>query len=365
MTTFNGRIPGRVFGIDSKKILRKWNTFGEDKHYSILLGVVVNPEDNLEFENQYDRILSGLFQKFNIEPKRAVYSSSDIAKIFGSDKDACQAFLLGFTRQIMALDKTKFTFFMTDINSKYLIDEKVIIHGRYGSATKPVSVSEFMNIIAEYYNEVCAWKVSSITGVSKATFILDGTDCIRECLAWEELKSNNYIKIVYNADKIIPVVSASDIIIKTLYNLIEVRRQRINEKTLEEMVHYDGKIPRDSNKFYYCYIGNPDINSIKPLSDHNFSPFDFKDYIMKPTIYVYAGGTYGQSVTLESSPIYDDILNAAAMQYAGVRIYDPKKDARIIGTGKEPDLFFPLNKPADDELEFLMRSKKNVKRFEL
>ena len=48
-----------------------------------------------------------------------------------------------------------------------------------------------------------------------------------------------------------------------------------------------------------------------------------------------------------------------------VKIFDAKQDSRIIGNSKTEDYFYPLNTPAEDILEVLVRQKRNVKRLEI
>ena len=359
-----GVLKGSVFGFDSKCIIKQWiSKDGNENHFRIPVAVSVNPKDNLTFEEEYNKILTSLFSKFGIEKKRSVYSSSEIGMMFPPASSDYQNFCLAFTREIMNLQDVKFNFFITRLNKKYLNEGKVTINGEYGSTTKNIGVEQFINLITDSYNVICAWKLAQITKLYNQTMIFDGTDSIRDCIAWDEVKNSQNVKIVHNADKIMPVVSSADIILRNLDFFIKEERSAIDEKTIEKIIHYDDKISADGK--FYQYVGNPDLKFIKPKSERVYSPYDLKEYLQHPIFYLYAGGIPQQKSLLESFPEMDKIYDDATSMYGSVRIFDPKKDGHIIGTGSVCDYFYPFNDTAEQTLQVLEKQKRNVKRFEI
>lgn len=238
----------------------------------------------------------------------------------------------------------------------------VTINGEYGSPTESVSVEDFINKITDSYNVICAWKMMTVMKTRKTNIILDGTSSIRDCEAWEYIREKHNVRIMYNADKIVPLVSAADIIVRNLEFFIKQEKAYINEETLKKIIHYDEKI--SENDSYYYYIGNPDLKSIKQRSSRTYTGFDLKDYLHRPIIYVSAGELQGQKSMLESG--MDPIYELASSICGSVKIFHPKQDSMIIGNNKErEDYFFPFNKTAEEMFEVFTRQKKNVKRLEI
>ncbi|MCL2509580.1 MAG: hypothetical protein FWF07_00670 [Methanomassiliicoccaceae archaeon] len=358
-----GVLSGNVFGFDSKCIVKKWfNKEGIEKHIRLPIAVSINPVENQTFEKEYDRIMDSLFSKFKLERKRHVYSSSEIGAMFPPADSRYSAFCLAFTREIMNLPDVKFTFFTTSLNPSYLEDGMVTINGEYGSTTKKIGIEEFINLITDSYNVICAWKLSRIAGFYNQTMILDGTDTIRDCEAWKTIKENQNVKIIYGADKIIPVVSAADIILRNLEWFIHTEKSFINEDTIRKIIHYNDKISCDDK--FYVYIGNPDLKFMRPKSERIYSPLDLTDNLQRPIFYLYAGGIPQQKSLLESFSGLDEIYEQASTMYGSVRIFDPKKDSKIIGNDPNTcDFFYPFNEIAISTLQTLKMQKRNVRKF--
>jgi len=358
-----GQLRGKLFGFDSKCIYKEWvKSDGTRSHVKIPVGVCVHTGDNENFEAEYEEIMTRLFQKFGITKEKRVYASNEIGRLFPPDSEDYAKFCLGFTREIMKLEDVKFTFFITTINKKYLTDGKVTINGEYGAPTVSITVEEFIDKMTDSYNVICAWKMMSIMKLRRANVILDGTTAIRDCKAWEYLRDTHSVHIMYNADKIVPLVSAADIIVRNLEFFIKKEKAYINESTLEKIIHYEEKITKDETYFYY--IGNPDLKYIKQNSSRTYTSYDLRSYLHRPIIYVSAGQLPGQKEMLESGmdPVYD----MASSICGSVKIFDPKHDSRIIGQNPEKeDYFFPFNKSAEEILEIFTKQKRNVKRLDI
>jgi len=358
-----GALSGKVFGFDSKPMIRKWvDKDGVEKHLKILMSVSVNPEENQDFEEEYDKIMKSLFSKFGLERKRHVYSSSEIGGMFPPADPSYSNFCLAFTRAVMSLPDVKYSFFVTSLNRKHLQNGEVTINGEYGSTTRKVSIEEFMNLLADSYNVISAWKLCQITGIRRQTIIIDGTDTIRDCEAWDFVKKTQNVRIIYNADKLVPVVSTADIILRNLDWFIKTEKSFIDEKAIEKIIHYDDKVP--SNNKFYRYIGNPDLEFIKPKSERVFSSLDLVEYLQRPIFYLYAGGMPQQKELLEEFPEKDEIYDAASSLYGSIKIFDHKKDGRIIGNNPEVcDFFCPYGDDAVKTLQILKSQKRNIEEF--
>lgn len=355
MVEVRGPLTGPVFGVDSKMIYKEWyNALNQRKEFRCMLGVVVNPTDNLRFDEDYDRILEDAFKKSATPRGRRVYSASDLATLISDDSRHFN-FCLGVSRELMSLDYVKVTFVVTRMNTKWLEGGKVTVYGQYGTATEKISVPEFIDRLAPSYNALCSWKVSRITGVNRGLFLLDGMQDIRPSRAWQEFSSQQYPKILFRGDQTIPVISAADIILRYVHHLVIGRRGIIDENAVREIVLHDGKV--DENNKFFLYLGNPDIEEIKPVND---SVVNLHSYIHHPIVYLSAGGIDGQSSIIEGSPLMDKILNFASSVYASVKVYNPKKDRAQIGKTGEKDFFVALNDLARHQLQSLKACQLNI-----
>lgn len=360
---YNGPVSNNLFAFDSKVIVREWvDGNGVLKRVKVPIAVCVNPQNNSDFEEEYDRIMDDLFNQFKLQRTKPVYCSSEIGMTFGPKSPDYENFCIGFMRRIMNVPDVKFSFFFTSINPKYLVDGKVIINGDYGSSTRSVIVDQFIDEISNSYNTICAWKLMEILKISKQNIFIDGTTDILDSVAWRELSSKHNVKIVFNGDRTNRAISASDLILRSLTFFLNRWKSRVDENSLKKMVHHKDKIPEDAS--HYIYIGNPDLDSIKPCSDRHYSTFDLRDFIQHPIIYLYAGKIEGQKSVIGNGP--ESVYDKATSMRGGVKIFDPKQDSGVIGSSnQDEDYFVPLNEPAEQTLEALVKLKKNVKRFEL
>lgn len=115
---------------------------------------------------------------------------------------------------------------------------------------------------------------------------------------------------------------------------------------------------------YIDYIGNPDLEYIKPISKNKLKYYNFYEHIKRPIIFVSLGNVASQKEVFEELPLFDEVMKKAHALDASVRFYDPKKDRQIIGKGEQPDYFLPLSPTADEYYEILKRGGANIIKLE-
>lgn len=360
---------GPVFGIDSKKHYRSWINFhGEKKEFRSMMSVVVNPPDINLFDDKYIEIMTELSKDFKAPPLdiRSVFKASEIGSLFPFDGKQFRSFCQEFAKRILDLKNIKISFIVTRINPKKLFKDPrtglqgVIIYGQYGTPTITISIPEFIDTIEAYYNVIAAWKVAKITQVRDAIVLLDGTEAIGQCNAWNELNSKQHIRIIFRGDQIMPVVSTADIILRFLDFKILETKSALDENLLKKIIE-DLNVEMENK--YFIYVGNPEIDDIKPLSDRKLSLYDIRECIHHPIIFIDGGDLPGQRSSIESLPVYQKILSQAAGLGASVRCYNPKVDSPIIGKNKTEDYFVPLNDIAEARYQTLKRGGLNLKRL--
>ncbi|MHA1286829.1 MAG: hypothetical protein ACTSPB_05425 [Candidatus Thorarchaeota archaeon] len=358
MIQLQGQLQGPVFAADSKRFYREWVENGFMKRFKGLFSVLINPERNEVFETHYKDIMDELLDKFKLETKRSVLKASEIGSLFGVRNEEFESFCSEFARRIMLLEDVKISIFFTTLNKNYLEDGKVTVFGEYGTATQKIPIPELIDLINSYYNIISCWKFSKITNIERGMFLLDGTDGIRPCQAVDELMGSQYVKIIFNGDRVIPAIATSDILARYLDFGLREKRGFINESMFENIIFSDDSIPR-KNKFI-TYIGNPDLDLIKPTNDSCTGLSNFKDNIHHPIIFLSAGGIAGQTPMIENTPRMNKILEFAFGMCAGIRFYNPRKDRFIIGKSSQPDYFIPFNDVAEAQLQTLINGGINV-----
>lgn len=352
-----------IFAIDSKRHVRIRNREGKEERFVGLLGVCVNPLDETKFEDQYNSIIEELFTKFSLSHTRMVYKSYDVAKLLTKKFESnYKSFLLDFARQILNTEHAKITFFFTELNLKFIEDGMITIYGKYGSSSRRITVEDFINKIAGYYEIICAWKMQQITKIRNATFIVDGMDALYPCKAWDELTERNHIRIQYKGDQISPLLSTSDLLIKFLDEFMKEHYSPLNEKRIESVLNNDGTVSMEN--IFIKYIGNPDINHIKPTDNYILNFTDLQEHVKRPIIFVGLPNIPGQKDLFEESPMFEEVLKSACGLNGSIRMFHPRRDAKLIGQDAIADYYLPLCDEADKYLEMLKRSKLNVKKFE-
>ncbi|HUZ80588.1 MAG TPA: hypothetical protein VMV28_08265 [Thermoplasmata archaeon] len=350
---------GPVVGLDSKQIYKEWYPEpGQRKEFRALMGVAVFPKDNADFERRYDLILSELFGRYRLTRHRPVYCAADIGTLLAPRGLAYKSFCLNFARRILSLEEVTIAYFVTRLNSAHLMHGKVTMYGEYGTATREVSAADFIKEVYPYYNVVCAWKLALDMQLKGTTFLLDGMDRFPPTGAWRALSSSQYPKIVYSGDCTFPVISASDIMLRSLDFFLEHRGGITDEDAVRKIILYGGQVPEVNKSF--TYIGNPDLAAIKPLRDTPLMPNEVAPFYHHPTIYMGAGGVLGQKSIINGSPTSEKVYRRAARIGASVKLYDPKLDKSIIGSGSVSDLFLPFNADARAQLSALQTSGRNV-----
>jgi hypothetical protein len=82
MVEVRGAIIGPVFGVDSKKLYKEWyDPVGLKKEFRCMLGEAVNPDDNVRFDKDYDRIMDTVLAANSIPKNRRVCSAAEIGSI--------------------------------------------------------------------------------------------------------------------------------------------------------------------------------------------------------------------------------------------------------------------------------------------
>lgn len=350
-------------GLDSKQIYKEWYPpSGVRKEFRALIGLGVFPPDNADFEQRYDLILDELFRRYHINRERRVYCASEIGNLLSPSGMAYRSFCLNFVRKILAIDGVSVAYFVTRLNSAYLTHGLVTMYGEYGSASKEVSAVDFIKEVYPYYNVVCAWKLALDRDLRGGTFLLDGMERFPPSGAWRSLTASQNPRIVYNGDRTIPVVSAADIMLRSLDFFLERRGGITDEDAIRDIVLYGGRVPEENKSF--TYIGNPDLAAIKPLRNSPLMPNEVASFYHHPVIFLSAGGVLGQQSIIEGSPRAEQVYRKAAEIGASVKIYDPRLDRSIIGTGPSSDFFVPFNADARSQLQALQTSGRRVNELE-
>ena len=141
------------------------------------------------------------------------------------------------------------------------------------------------------------------------------------------------------------------------------RYSPLNEHQIEKVLSYDGKV--DKKNIFIKYIGNPEIDYIKPMENYRMDFNDLQCHIQRPIIFIGLPNLPGQKGLFEESPMYEKVLKSAIGLNASIRFFDPHIDAKLIGKSQKTDYFLPTCEKAEDQYDYLRKIGCNINKLQL
>jgi len=295
---------------------------------------VRNPED---FKVHYAQNMIALLNKFGLKADRISYCSSALAKKFfdelGAGYKEFASFLNSFVES-MSEDVAVGVFYATCNTEKY--PETVIFTGEYDSGrTETIPTIKFLrDWLSQYFDYVCAWKLTKCTKIYRKDFYLDG---FRGPIthAWNELVKSNTISIFPLGDDCNAFVSFADLMARCVDEALRSKRLFLDKKKIEEAL-------KDVNlkEVYVHYCFHNDLQDLVPLykEDERMSKtgkqISVNDFRKRPIVFIIKEGSKlikEDTEWLKQTPFYAAICNLAWELDASVSFYSKKQDNILDG----------------------------------
>lgn len=335
----------KIIAVDSKPVIRKWETAsGEEKTFRGLLGLTVSVFKEVNFKKKYESILDEVFDAHRIPRGERVYKGADIYRLFDGRPTIADSFIFKVSRKMLQLENIRVNLFFTTINIGQQLASVMAEEGRnvseddlvqahtkrimpmYGesSGKRMVTVLEFLQKIEPVYPAICAWKLCQVTKIRNQHFLSDFFEG-EHFKAWDELISENQVELVPKGDQCSAYISATDIVLRCIDSILERKHLYINKDNLNQVLStIAGKVSSDT--IHVHYIGNQDIESIKPSMPRRIRS---ELFIKHPIIFVFNEKTghpdeqRAHRYEIENSPLMKKLYSFAYSLDGGLTFYDP------------------------------------------
>jgi len=301
-----------------------------------LIGSTVSIPNPKEFKAKYAQNMMALLKESGLEPNRVSYCSSALARKFfeelGGGYKEFGEFLNSFVESMS--DEVSVTIFYATCNTvKY--PRTVIFTGEYDSGrTETIPTIEFMrDWVSQYFNYVCAWKLTKYTKIYQKNFYLDGfRGPITQ--AWNELVKSNSISILPLGDDCNAFVSFADLMARCVDEALRSKRLFLDTEKIEEAL-------KDTNlevHVHYCF--HNDLQALVPLykedekKSRTGKQIFVRNFRKRPIVFILKEGSKlirEDTEWLKQTPFYDAICNLMFELDGTASFYDKGQDKILDG----------------------------------
>ena len=286
------------------------------------IGVAISIRDSdfSGFLQSYREFFEGFKGSFEIQTPRWVFSSSDL-----------RGYLIGENG-----DPTDYLLLMRDFVEEVIVPNGVITNFVFASfGVKQVympngtqkSVMAFLkNVLKSYFAYVPAWVVVSMLNHTKPRVHVDNFNPSPPTKAWEELvKRTDELKVIPNGDKVDPLVSTADLLLRYVKESILLSRWRL------DVVHLLKNLPSlgfPPNLLRVYHLGGGSLPKIVPLSvEKSVLP---QNWYPRPIVYILKEGLLQRDEEqrlIEKSPAFEYVLRHAAEIGGSIKFLSLQKGA--------------------------------------
>ena len=280
---------------------------GKNGTFIARIGVAVSVRDRNfgEYLRAYREFFEGFKDAMGIQTPRWVFSSSDL-----------RGYLIGEDG-----DPTEYLLFMREFVDEVVVPNNVITNFIFASfGVKKVylpngvqkSVMAFLkNVLKSYFAYVPAWVVVSKLNHSRPKVYIDNFNPSPRTMAWNELsKRASELKVIPNGDKVDPLVSTADLLLRYIKESILLSKWRLDVPTLLRNLPSLG-FSLELLKVHH--VGSSVLSKIVPISAENdVLP---QHWYPRPLIYIIKEGLFQKAEEqrlIEKSPAFEYVLRHAS-----------------------------------------------------
>lgn len=312
------------------------------------LGVCLGFENPDNFKSNYNSSVDAILKTVSATRTRTVLKSYDFSKLFENDREPLLSSLGSFI-SMLSESKININVAFTTLNTKFLPDGiKKYGTGRYPSETK--KPMDFLNELNGYYPLIVAWKVSKVAYLKNTNIYLDSFTG-EYTKAWWELCAHHSVHVMPKGDVCNIFISAADLVTKYIDEYLAQNHLRLDEPSIRSGLEVYGA--KDAHVFY---VGHPDLENIIPTKKEKIN---LVNYYKRPMIYICKEGIITrESDFIETSPMWDKLLNFACSKDSGIKFMSYDEDYKNI---KDGDYLIYLGEQGKKQAEYLRQLGYNIK----
>ncbi len=314
---------GLLIGSDEGDI----NFSGRHGTFIARIGVAVSIRDSdfNEFLQSYREFFEKFKDSIGIQTPRWVFSSSDLRGYLiraGGDPTEYMLFMRDFIDEVIVPNNliTNFVFASFGVKQVYMPD-----------GTQKSVMAFLKKVLKSYFAYVPAWVVVSKLNRTKPQIYVDNFNPSPPTAAWGELlKRAEELKAIPNGDKVDPIVSTVDLVLRYIKESILLSKWRLDIISLLRNLPSLG-FPPDLLKVYH--VGGGSLSKIVPLSvEKSVLP---QHWYPRPMLYIIKEGLLQKDEEqrlIEKSPAFEYVLRHASEFSGSIKFLALQK-----GTGGDID----------------------------
>ncbi|QDA30420.1 hypothetical protein FH039_00660 [Thermococcus indicus] len=278
---------------------------GKNGTFIARIGVAVSVRDSdfSEYVRSYREFFERFKSNFGLQTPRWVFSSSDLRSYLIGEGDLTEYLLLmrEFIDDVVVPNNviTNFVFASFGVKRVYMPD-----------GTSKSVMAFIKKVLKSYFAYIPAWVVVSRLSHARPKVHIDNFNPSPQTVAWNELLNRaSELKIIPNGDKIDPLISTADLLLRYVKEMISLSKWRLDVNSLRTNLRSVG-FPGDLLRIYH--VGGRYLSNIVPQSVSN--DIDPSMFNPTPRIYVLKEGLLTgekEQQLIEKSPVFEYILRYA------------------------------------------------------
>ncbi len=306
------------------------------------LATAISVDQPEVFVRAYQEILDRTCAETGLDRIRAIYKAYDIRQALGGHRIEIEKFFFLFARKLLALPSIRVTGISCsfdvallhkwvdlplsgDAESDFKESKVVPVYGRE-PGREYVSISSFLNLIADSFPVIAAWRLTEVTGIYNRHFLLDGFPN-HVSKAWDELSGRNRVDLVPHGDACNPMLSAADLLCASIDRQLDRQRLRLSSRGVFEVLKALGGEALAA-EIHSLSVSNEQIDSIAPYSR---APISKARYIRHPVTFLISEAEDAhQRYEVESSPLMRRVRERAYNTGGSYLLYEAKTSPTIL-----------------------------------
>ena len=184
---------------------------------------------------------------------------------------------------------------------------------------------DFLNDLSNYYPYIVAWKLCKKVYLKDCNIWIDNFDNGEITYAWQEIVHHHKVKVVPKGDQCNALIAGADIVTRFFLDQIKEQKLGLRDDDIQ-------KIANDFNiNVAVHYIGNPDLNMIKPAKR---IPIALNNFYKRPMCFIIKEDIIEkESSYIQRSEKMDMLFNFTSSINGGLKFIDYKTDYKNIRDG--------------------------------